>query len=97
MKVYLTLCGEYGNVTKLLLDDEKDNLERNRIDTFNFDDKDDVGNIKCIQLYSDTLNKDNWLLAGISIKNMETNTSWNFKINQWLRINKKIYEYCLNP
>jgi len=83
-RVYISLVGNGGKLTKVRLDNDKNNFETGRIDVFNLEAM-DLGDLTSVTIQHDgTGIGSGWFLSYIFVSNENTKKRWMFPCNKWL-------------
>jgi len=82
--VKISLIGANGQSGDFLLDNDKDNFERGKVDHFLIDNL-DVGDLQAIRIgHNDKGIGAGWFLLKVEVKDQATGKSWGFPCNMWL-------------
>jgi len=82
--VRISLLGSLGITADFLLDNDKDNFEAGKVDSFLIDHL-DVGEVQSIRIgHNDKGIGAGWFLLKVEIKNQANGKKWGFPCNMWL-------------
>jgi len=82
--VRIALFGTQGQTNDFILDNDKDNFERGKLDSFLIDHL-DIGELQTIRIgHNDKGIGAGWFLLKVEVKNQATGKVWGFPCNLWL-------------